>query len=132
MSERVQTFPFYTISGGAYERGVQYGTLARDRVKKSIEIYGGALDAFGLSAAAYARLVGDFAKKVAEFDEQYLEEMRASPRELTSTSMTWCSLMPVLKLLQWRGLKRAPRIQMNWTTDALAPSSFLKRQRAEI
>jgi|TARA_A100001391_G_scaffold46728_1_gene27624 hypothetical protein len=76
MSERVQPFPFYTISGGAYERGVQYGTLARDRVKKSIEIYGGALDAFGLSAAAYARLVGDFAKKVAEFDEQYLEEMR--------------------------------------------------------
>ena len=72
----VAPFPMATLTGAPFERGVQYGTQLRDRVRRSTELYGGALKAFGLPEASKTRLTDRFAGKIAEFDEAYVEEMR--------------------------------------------------------
>ena len=42
-----QAFPFVSVSGTPYERGRQYGTALRDRVKLSASLYGRTLDDLG-------------------------------------------------------------------------------------
>ncbi len=71
-----QPFPFVAVSGTPYERGVQYGKAVPDRVKRSIGLYAGTLDALGLSSDEKARLTGKFAQEIAAFGAHYLEEMK--------------------------------------------------------
>lgn len=71
-----QPFPFVSVSGAPYERGVRYGQAVPDRIRGSIALYGGTLDELGLDAKQKARLIGGFADHIAAFGAQYLEEMK--------------------------------------------------------
>ncbi len=71
-----QQFPFVSVSGRPYERGVQYGRIAIDRVRASAAMYGQTLHALGYSAAARASLIKHFETMIGELDATYLEEMR--------------------------------------------------------
>lgn len=71
-----QPFPFIAISGGPYERGLQYGRAVPERIRRSIALYGGTLDELGLDAGQKARLIGAFAGHIAAFGAHYLEEMK--------------------------------------------------------
>jgi hypothetical protein len=64
------------VSGGPYERGLQYGRAVPDRIRRSIALYGSTLDGLGLAGAARARLIGGFAEHIAKFGAHYLEEMK--------------------------------------------------------
>lgn len=71
-----QPFPFVSVSGTPYERGLQYGKAVPGRVKRSIGLYGGTLDELGFEGAEKSRLIGEFAEQIAGFGAHYLEEMR--------------------------------------------------------
>lgn len=72
---QVQPFPFVTVSGSAHARGLEYGTLAAERIRRSAELYGGTLQSIGLPEARRSGITTDFARKIGEFDASYLEEM---------------------------------------------------------
>lgn len=46
----IEPFPFVALTGEAYERGRQYGTVLKARISRSAELYTGTLTTFGLSA----------------------------------------------------------------------------------
>ncbi|MDR2331462.1 MAG: acyl-CoA--6-aminopenicillanic acid acyltransferase, partial [Comamonas sp.] len=69
-------FPLVTLSGAPQARGRQYGAALKDRIARSAALYGGALEKYGISAAHKAALIAEYAQKIADFDENYLEEMR--------------------------------------------------------
>jgi len=69
-------FPLVSISGTPRERGRQYGEIARDRVRRSIALYGDQLGEFGCSAAEQADLIMPFAIEIEAFGAHYIEEMR--------------------------------------------------------
>ncbi|RYF80879.1 MAG: acyl-CoA--6-aminopenicillanic acid acyltransferase [Comamonadaceae bacterium] len=69
-------FPFVSVSGTAYERGRAYGAAVPDRVARSAEIYGRALDALGADAAFRRRLTDEFGARIEAYGAHYLEEMR--------------------------------------------------------
>lgn len=71
-----QPFPFVSVSGAPYERGVQYGRAVPERVKRSVGLYGGTLDELGLDAAQKKKLITAFADQIAGFGAHYLAEMR--------------------------------------------------------
>jgi hypothetical protein len=72
----VQQFPFVSVAGAPYERGVQYGAAVAGRVRRSAELYGGTLQALGIDAVAKARMIGAVARTVENFAAHCLEEMR--------------------------------------------------------
>ncbi len=72
----IQQFPFVSISGAPYERGVQYGQQAQDRVRLSVKLYGGALSEMGYSDAERSKLINDFVPEIEGFAPHYIEEMR--------------------------------------------------------
>ena len=53
----VQPCPFVDVSGTPYERGRQHGAAVPQRVKRSIELYGGQLGGLGYDAAAKSALI---------------------------------------------------------------------------
>jgi isopenicillin-N N-acyltransferase like protein len=69
-------FPLIELTGGARERGLQYGRLARDRIHRSVQIYGGHLQGMALGRAEIEPIVQAFLPKIEEFDPAYVEEMR--------------------------------------------------------
>ncbi|QMV71793.1 acyl-CoA--6-aminopenicillanic acid acyltransferase [Comamonas piscis] len=69
-------FPLVTLSGAPQARGRQYGAALKDRIARSAALYGGALEKYGIRAAHKAALIAEYAQKIADFDENYLEEMR--------------------------------------------------------
>ena len=71
-----QPFPFVSVSGTPFERGLQYGKAVPDRIKRSIGLYAGTLDDLGLDAAHKQRLIDNFAGIIANFGAHYLEEMK--------------------------------------------------------
>lgn len=71
-----QPFPFVSVSGTPFERGVQYGKAVPDRIRRSIGLYAGTLDDLGLDAAHKQRLIDNFAGIVAGYGAHYLEEMK--------------------------------------------------------
>lgn len=71
-----QTFPFVSVSGSPFDRGVQYGKAVPDRIQRSISLYAGTLDGLGLDAAHRERLIGAFADIIAKYGGHYLEEMK--------------------------------------------------------
>ena len=72
----ISPFPFISVSGAPYERGCQYGAMAAERVRRSIEIYGGQLTQFGYTAAEKASLIGEFSKRIEAFGAHYIDEMQ--------------------------------------------------------
>lgn len=71
----VQPCPFVDVSGTPFERGRQHGAAVPQRVKRSIELYGGQLDNLGFDAAAKSALIGEFAREIEAFGAHYIEEM---------------------------------------------------------
>lgn len=69
-------FPFISVSGSPLERGRAYGAAARDRVQRSISIYGDQLTDLGFSPDAASALIQDFIPGIAAFGAHYLEEMQ--------------------------------------------------------
>jgi hypothetical protein len=72
----VQPCPFVDVSGTPYERGRQHGLAVPQRVKRSIELYGGQLNELGFDAAAKSALIAEFAGEIKAFGAHYVEEMR--------------------------------------------------------
>jgi hypothetical protein len=50
--------------------------MAAERVRRSIELYGGQLTKLGYAGAAKARLIGEFGEKIEAFGTHYIDEMR--------------------------------------------------------
>jgi isopenicillin-N N-acyltransferase like protein len=73
--KNIDLFPLVELSGGPRERGQQYGRQARDRIRRSIQLYGGAAIA-GADASEIRRLATTFLPQIERFDPLYLEEMR--------------------------------------------------------
>jgi isopenicillin-N N-acyltransferase-like protein len=70
-------FPHVRVSGGARERGRQYGEQARERVRRSIEAYDAVFDHYaGWRWADVRRGAGRFAEPIEAFAPRYLEEIR--------------------------------------------------------
>ncbi|WP_439499393.1 C45 family autoproteolytic acyltransferase/hydolase [Bosea sp. (in: a-proteobacteria)] len=69
-------FPFVSVSGSPYERGRQHGAAVPDRVRRSARFYAGQLDRLGSRPGERERLIAEFSRGIAAFDEAYLEEMR--------------------------------------------------------
>jgi isopenicillin-N N-acyltransferase-like protein len=75
--ERMDPFPHVRVSGGARERGRQYGEQARERVRRSIEAYDAVFDHYaGWRWADVRRGAGRFAEPIEAFAPRYLEEIR--------------------------------------------------------
>ena len=69
-------FPVIQVSGPAYERGHQHGTLARDRVAHSVEIYRQAFaESAGLAWPEVLDEANRFAGVIKDFDRNILTEM---------------------------------------------------------
>lgn len=73
-------FPFVTLTGSAHERGRQYGVLLADRIRRSAQLYGGALEQLGLPKDRRDAITRDYARRIGEFDASYLEEIEGIGR----------------------------------------------------
>jgi len=72
---RTEPFPLIELSGAPRERGLQYGNQARDRIRASVQLYGGAAAAGG-DPEKIRRLATSFLPMIEAYDPLYLEEMR--------------------------------------------------------
>jgi isopenicillin-N N-acyltransferase like protein len=73
---QIQPFPFVSVSGKPYERGVQYGRAVADRVRLSAARYGQTLRKLGYSEASQMALIRSLEQAIGEFQPAYLDEMR--------------------------------------------------------
>jgi hypothetical protein len=73
---KIKPFPFVSVSGKPYERGLQYGRTAAVRVRLSASRYGQTLRNLGYSEASQMTLIRSFEQAIGEFQPTYLEEMR--------------------------------------------------------
>jgi isopenicillin-N N-acyltransferase like protein len=72
----VPVFPVITVSGGAYERGRQYGVQARDRVHRSITAYAELFEYFaGWDWPRATAEAQQFLPSIKDFGEQYVDEL---------------------------------------------------------
>ena len=70
-------YPHVRVQGAPHERGLQYGTQAAPRVRRSVEAYRGVFERWaGLDWASARRLAGEYVPSIAALDERYLDEMR--------------------------------------------------------
>ncbi|MBT5433400.1 MAG: acyl-CoA--6-aminopenicillanic acid acyltransferase [Rhodospirillaceae bacterium] len=76
----MEAFPFIDVSGPPDERGLQYGRQARDRIQRSVELYGGRIERLGLGRDDLARLVAAKEAACAHFGAHHVEEMRGIAR----------------------------------------------------
>jgi isopenicillin-N N-acyltransferase like protein len=72
---QIQPFPFVSVSGQPYERGVQYGRAVAGRVRLSASRYGQTLRNVGYSEASQRALIRALEQAIGEFQPAYLEEM---------------------------------------------------------
>jgi isopenicillin-N N-acyltransferase like protein len=73
---QIQQFPFVSVSGQPYDRGVQYGRAVAARVQLSASRYGQALRNLGYSEASQTALIRALEQTIGEFQPAYLDEMR--------------------------------------------------------
>src|SRR5579863_8440534 len=73
---QIQPFPFVSVSGKPYDRGVQYGRAVAARVRLSASRYGQTLRNLGYSEASQMALIRSLEQAIGEFQPAYLEEMR--------------------------------------------------------
>ena len=69
-------FPLYEISGPPFERGLQYGQLAKKRIITSVEIYTDSLKTVGLDKDMLGRLSEQFLPKIKYWAPDLFEEMQ--------------------------------------------------------
>ena len=72
----ITPFPLIEVSGAPFERGVQYGKQAADRIHKGAGHYVEQLKGMSLSGAEITQLVEDFIPRIDAFDPNYVVEMR--------------------------------------------------------
>ncbi|HWK45079.1 MAG TPA: C45 family peptidase [Stellaceae bacterium] len=72
----VEACPLIEVSGAPFERGVQYGKAAADRVRKGVAHYTAQLALLSLDRSAIAGLVHDYLPVIEAFDASYIDEMR--------------------------------------------------------
>ncbi|MFM0593624.1 C45 family autoproteolytic acyltransferase/hydolase [Paraburkholderia dilworthii] len=75
-TQQFSQFPFISVSGKPYERGVQYGRAAAARVRLSASRYGQTLRNLGYSEASQTALIRSLEQVIGEFQPAYLDEMR--------------------------------------------------------
>ncbi|MDQ0474299.1 C45 family autoproteolytic acyltransferase/hydolase [Labrys wisconsinensis] len=76
MSPYPAAFPFVSVSGTPFERGLRYGAAVPERIEASAALYRHQLGAIGYGPSEKTRLIDSFAAEIARFGEAYLEEMR--------------------------------------------------------
>ena len=76
MSESATYFPFIEVSGGARERGLAQGSAVPERVARSVALYRGEPARRNVDAATQDRLARRFVSVIADFDPDYMDEMR--------------------------------------------------------
>lgn len=76
----VQPCPFVDVAGSPFERGRQHGAAVPQRVRRSIELYGGQLIELGYGSVAKSALIGEFAREIEGFGAHYVEEMAGIAR----------------------------------------------------
>ncbi len=69
-------FPFVSISGTPLERGRQYGQQAKDRVRRSVELYAGRLATLGVLADDVKSIVAGYVPLIEAFDPNFVVEMK--------------------------------------------------------
>lgn len=70
-------YPHVRVVGAPHERGLQYGTQAASRVRRSVDAYRGVFERWaGLDWASARRLAVEYVPSIAAFDERCLDEMR--------------------------------------------------------
>nr|WKF55932.1 hypothetical protein HUO10_000376 [Paraburkholderia busanensis] len=73
---QIQQFPFVSVAGKPYERGVQYGRAVASRVRLSAARYGQTLRNLGYSEASQTALIRSLEQVIGDFQAAYLDEMR--------------------------------------------------------
>ncbi|MGH8780876.1 C45 family autoproteolytic acyltransferase/hydolase [Paraburkholderia sp.] len=73
---QIQPFPFVSVSGKPYDRGLQYGRAVAARVRLSASRYGQTLRNLGYSEASQMALIRSLEQAIGEFQPAYLDEMR--------------------------------------------------------
>jgi isopenicillin-N N-acyltransferase-like protein len=76
MSDLAAYFPCIEVSGSARERGLAQGRAVPERVARSVALYRGELAKRNVDVATQDRLARRFVPVIADFDPEYLEEMR--------------------------------------------------------
>ena len=76
MSDSPAYFPCVEVSGSPRERGLAQGRAVPERVARSVALYRGELAKRNVDAATQDRLARRFVPVIADFDPDYLEEMR--------------------------------------------------------
>jgi isopenicillin-N N-acyltransferase-like protein len=71
----VQPFPLVEVSGAPRERGRAYGEAARDRVKGSVDLYGGSLARLGFGKKDVDRFTAIFRPRLQAWAPDLMEEM---------------------------------------------------------
>lgn len=71
-----EPFPLVEVLGRPFERGLIHGRMARERVRGSVALYAGRLDALGLDAAAIRELAEGYLRAMTAFSPDHVEEMR--------------------------------------------------------
>ena len=70
-----QPFPLVEISGSPRQRGLAYGEQARERIARSVELYGGSLGRLGFGKADVERLTATFIPRIKAWAPDLVEEM---------------------------------------------------------
>ena len=69
-------FPLYEISGPPFERGLQYGEQAKEKIITSVGIYTDSLKHLGLSKEIIGKLSEKFLPKIKKWAPDLFEEMK--------------------------------------------------------
>lgn len=71
-----QSFPLIEISGAPFERGAGYGRAAADRIRGSIRLYAGQMEAMSFTWDQVRDIVRGFVPSMEDFAPDLIEEMR--------------------------------------------------------
>lgn len=69
-------FPYIRVSGGAYERGLAYGSLASDRIRKTLDMYLPAFAARGLDWPRVRSIARELLVAIEQSHSMLAEEMK--------------------------------------------------------
>lgn len=72
----VEPFPLIDVAGSPFERGIQHGAQAAERIRRGVRHYAAQLNRLSLDHAGVKQLVHDYLPVMRGFDALYIEEMR--------------------------------------------------------
>lgn len=73
----VEPFPLIELSGSPRQRGLVYGEVAKERIRRSICLYRRQIEAAGVDLPELADLAGDFISRIREWSPDMITEMEA-------------------------------------------------------